>query len=211
MVFGQIPRYAQKGCPAVAGHPSGNRTSVLAARRRELRLDEVHDGGVRQRGHVPELAVLGDIAGLPAELDALRARGIIESVAVEVRAVLIRVCEDVTWPAVGAEIRTALAAALLSPHAWMPADGISTIGEDDALRAALEDVLAGPAGDYVRSHGGEVTIESVCGGRAQVHMRGTCSHCPAAGWTLHLRLEAELRRRYPTLVELTAAGAGRRG
>lgn len=167
---------------------------------------EATDDPRKLRWMVPAgtLPVVGEIVGLPAELDALRVAGVVESVCVEIQAVVIRVFAGVAWSAVGAEVRTALAAALRSPNDWVPA---AEIGDDDVLRAALEDVLAGAAGGYIRSHGGEVIIQSVRGGRASVRMRGTCSHCPAAGWTLHLRLEAELRKRYPGLVELTAVGA----
>jgi Fe-S cluster biogenesis protein NfuA len=147
------------------------------------------------------LPVVGEIADAPAALGDLLHSGDISSVQVEAQAVLIRLPEALNWPAAGPRIRDALAAALQHPDRWTPAAAVT---EDDVLRAALEDVLAGPAGDYIRSHGGEVTIVSARDRCAEVRMSGTCSHCPAAGFTLHSRLESELRARFPSLRALRA-------
>ncbi len=147
------------------------------------------------------LPVVGEIAEAPAALGDLLRSGDISSLEVEAQAVLIRLADGLHWSAAGARIRDALAAALQHPEHWTPTE---TVTEDDVLRAALEDVLAGPAGDYIRSHGGEVTIVAAHDRCAEVRMAGTCSHCPAAGFTLHSRLESELRARFPSLRELRA-------
>lgn len=106
-----------------------------------------------------------------------------------------------TWAQHGAQVRDALARALQEPAAWQPT---TTVTEDHLLHAALRDVLDGPTGDYIRSHSGQIDIVQVQNRRVEVRMRGACSHCPAAGVTLHSRLESELRRRYPELIELRA-------
>lgn len=148
------------------------------------------------------LPVVGEIAAAPGALGALLADGTVASVVVETRAVVIRLAAGREWGACAAVARDALAEALAQPQAWVPAVAVT---EDDVLRAALQDVIDGPAGDFVRSHGGEVAIVSVADDCAQVRMSGACEHCPALGFTLRGRLESELRRRYPALRELRAA------
>ncbi|MFI9600901.1 NifU family protein [Streptomyces sp. NPDC052043] len=147
------------------------------------------------------LPVLGEIAEAPDELGRLLHSEDVASIAVETQAVVIRLADGRSWSGAGVRMRDALSAALQHPQRWRPADVVT---EDDRLRAALQDVLDGSAGDYIRSHGGEVTIVSAHDRRAEVRMAGTCTHCPAAGFTLHSRLESELRARFPELVELRA-------
>lgn len=148
------------------------------------------------------LPVVGEIAEAPDELgEMLHSSGDIASIEVETQAVVIRLAEGRDWSGTGARVRDALAAALRHPRRWRPADETT---EDDVLRAALRDVLDGPAGDYIRSHGGEVTLVSAHDRRAEVRLEGTCTHCPAAGFTLHSRLESHLRARFPDLIELRA-------
>ncbi len=147
------------------------------------------------------LSLLGDVASVLGDLGALLDDGTIARVRVEPQAVLIRLSGSRSWGADGRRVRDALTEALRAPDAWVPARELSP---DDRLRSALEDVLAGSAGDYVRSHGGAVTIASVRDGRASVRMSGACAHCPAVSLTVRSRLESELRQRYPQLVELTA-------
>jgi len=147
------------------------------------------------------LPVVGEMADAPDELGDLLRSEDIASIEVETQAVVIRLADGQSWSGTGARVRDALSAALRHPHQWRPA---GTVTEDDVLRAALQDVLDGPAGDYIRSHGGEVTIVSAHDRHAEVRMAGTCTHCPAAGFTLHSRLESERRARFPALVELRA-------
>ncbi|MFE9170563.1 NifU family protein [Streptomyces kebangsaanensis] len=147
------------------------------------------------------LPVVGEIAEAPDELGKMLHSEDVVSLAVETQAVVIRLADGRSWSGTGARVRDALSAALRHPRQWRPAE---TVTEDDMLRAALQDVLDGSAGDYIRSHGGEVTIVSAHDRHAEVRMAGTCTHCPAAGFTLHSRLESELRARFPALVELRA-------
>ncbi|MFI2644793.1 NifU family protein [Streptomyces sp. NPDC018610] len=147
------------------------------------------------------LPVVGEVAEAPDPLGEMLRSEVIASIEVETQAVVIRLTDGHTWSGTGARVRDALGTALGHPQRWRPA---GTVTEDDILRAALRDVLDGPAGDYIRSHGGEVTIVSAHDRRAEVRMAGTCTHCPAAGFTLHSRLESELRARFPDLLELRA-------
>ncbi|MFF9650464.1 NifU family protein [Streptomyces sp. NPDC014622] len=147
------------------------------------------------------LPVVGEIAEAPDELGEMLRSEDVAAIEVETRAVMIRLADGRSWSRAGARVRDALAAALRQPREWRPA---AAVGEDDVLRAALRDVLDGSIGDYIRSHGGEVTVVSAHDRRVEVRMAGTCTHCPAAGFTLHSRLEAALRDRFPGLVELRA-------
>lgn len=77
---------------------------------------------------------------------------------------------------------------------------------DAILQAAVDEALAGPAGQYLRSHGGTVRVVSAEDGTVVLDLGGTCRSCPARGFTLQMRLEAEIRRLYPDLREVRTAG-----
>lgn len=147
------------------------------------------------------LTVAGAMAALPGDLTELLTAGLLDSVRVEPPAIVLRLSEGSTWAKEGPRVRDALAAALQEPGGWIACCQTS---DDEALLAALTDVIDGPAGDFVRSHGGEVSIISVGDDCAKVHMGGSCAHCPALGFTLGMRLESEIRKRYPALRSLTA-------
>lgn len=151
---------------------------------------------------VGALPVIGAIATAPAALGVLLRTGVVQALEAETQAVVVRLAEGRDWAEEGARVRDALAAALLLPLDWRPAVAAT---EDDLLRATLQDVLAGSAGEFIRSHGGEVVIVSVADGRVAVRMAGACAHCPALAFTLHGRLESELRRRFPALIEVREA------
>ena len=70
----------------------------------------------------------------------------------------------------------------------------------------MDEALAGPAGQYLRSHGGTVRVVSAADGTVVLDLSGTCRSCPARGFTLQMRLEAEIRRLYPEVREVRTAG-----
>lgn len=148
------------------------------------------------------LPVVGAIHAAPGEFGALLADGMLAEVAVESQAVVVRLADGASWGEHGARVRDALAGALARPHEWRPALPVTP---DDVLRAALTDLLDGSVGDFIRSHGGEVHVVSIADGRVRLRMAGSCAHCPALAFTLHGRIESELRRRYPALVDVKAA------
>lgn len=164
---------------------------------------EVTDDPQEVRWVIPAgtLPLVGPVTDVPGALGDMMRAGTVAGVEVEPRAVRIRLSDGEAWAQHGARLWDALAQALREPQTWRPA---AAVGGDEVLRATLQDVLDGPIGDYIRSHGGEIVIAGVQDGRAEVRMHGACAQCPAAGFTLHARLEAELRRRYPDLVELRA-------
>lgn len=97
---------------------------------------------------------------------------------------------DAEWPRFGVAVRDALIAALESPDQWCfdPAD-------DEVLLLVARDVIEGSLGDYIASHGGQISVLSATDHRVEVRLSGTCANCPAAGLTLHQRLEQQLRQR----------------
>ena len=154
----------------------------------------------------------GPLARVPSALAALLADGTLERVTAEPAAVVTRLGAGRSWGRDGASVRTALHAALAEPAGWGPADGKDTgtgsrSADDALLYAAARDVLAGTVGDFARSHGGAIELVGVHRGVVTVRLGGACRGCPASWLTLHQRLERELRRRCPGLVEVRDTGA----
>jgi Fe-S cluster biogenesis protein NfuA len=175
------------------------------------------------------LCCTGDIARAPGTLGALMKGGTLARISVEGSTVMTWLGAGHSWRDDGATVRTALHGALESPEDWEAvapasaltrdqgpdaaldgraddgrADGRRADGRraDDELSEVARSVLSGRVGDIIRSHGGEAELVSVSDGVVAVRLRGACSGCPAAGFTLHARLERELRERYPGLVRV---------
>lgn len=148
----------------------------------------------------------GPVRGAPGALGRLMTEGVIRTIVCESCAVLIRLGEGERWGDRLSMVRDALATAIAAPG-WVPEDDDQR-DCDALLAAAVHEVLAGEAGDYVRSHGGAVTVASATDGRVEVTFEGTCGHCPATSITLHDRLETEVRRKYPALQAITATNSG---
>jgi Fe/S biogenesis protein NfuA len=136
-------------------------------------------------------------------------------VVVEPDAIILTVGGGRSWARIGAAVRGALQEALGRPGEWVaPRDG----DPDGRLRRAVEQVVTGEVGDYVRSHGGRIDVVTVEDGRVEVSMAGTCVGCPASRSTLTGRFETAVRALYPELREVVrrdepapvATGHGRR-
>lgn len=151
------------------------------------------------------LDFVGEPRALPAALQALVADGTLRRVEVEPDAVRLEVGTGRTWAGEGARVRTALLAALEQTDAWTPPAGASS---DDVLRRAVEQVVAGDVGDYVRGHGGRIEVLAVRDGRVEVSLGGACAHCPASDVTLTDRFEEAVRARCPEVREVVAVSAG---
>ncbi len=175
--------------------------------------------------HVPagSLPVRGRVTTVPGPLAALVGAGVVTEVVVRADHLAVTLAPGGSWRGDGPRVRSALLAALEDPAGWETAPGGGTgpdgagdgataprTGEDDAtLREAAEAAIAGGVGELAHSHGGAITLESVEGGVVTVRMRGACSGCPAAGLTLHARLEEDLRAAHPGLREVRAVDEGR--
>ncbi len=102
------------------------------------------------------------------------------------------------WSADGARVRVAVQetiAALRARPALPPAE------RDEALRGLAELVVAG-AGPYAASHGGRIELVDVADDVVSVRLGGACHGCPAQSFTVHRRLEADLRHGAPWLREV---------
>ncbi|MCV7409084.1 hypothetical protein AWC05_06200 [Mycobacterium florentinum] len=134
----------------------------------------------------------GTVCVAPGKLGALLDSGVVDEIVVGAGAILITICADSSWRALGDEIREALGAALLDPAGW-------TVDETSVpasqLEAVVEELLAGPVGALAASHGGSIELVSVDGHNVTVRMAGSCDGCPGASSTLRDALERELRHR----------------
>lgn len=136
----------------------------------------------------------GAVRWAPGRLGELLADGELADALAEHAALWLRLTEG-SWSERGAEVRAALQEALLDPSGWAV-----DAPDDTGLRLVVEDVLNGPVGDYIRSHGGRIDVAVVRDGAVELDLTGSCGHCPAAGLTLHARIESAVRERWPDLV-----------
>lgn len=155
------------------------------------------DDALRWVFPVGTLDFVGVPAGLPEPLQALYDDGTLTPpLLVEPAAARLRIAAGRDWRSEGPRVRRALQAALAHPRQWQPPVASSP---DDVLLAAVEEVLAGEVGDFVRGHGGEIRVLGAADDVVTVALGGTCAGCPASGLTLQHRLEVALRRCYPQL------------
>lgn len=146
---------------------------------------------------VGTLGFVGEPSAVPAPLQDLYADGALAGVpVVEPAAVLLRIGAGRSWRTDGPAVRRALQAALARPGDWRaPVDA----SDEDVLRAAVEEVLAGEVGDFVRGHGGVIGVLGIADDEVSIELGGACAGCPASGLTVQHRFETALRRRYPRL------------
>ncbi|MEU8650540.1 NifU family protein [Streptomyces sp. NPDC048737] len=147
----------------------------------------------------------GPLAEVPEPLAALMADGTLAEIALEGEAVVTRLGAGRTWSREGARVRSVLHTALGDPSGWVPARGSTPCDDDALLYGVVREVLAGEVGDFVRSHGGSIGLVGVRDGIVTVRLGGACHGCPASWFTLHQRLERQLRRRHPGLREVRNA------
>lgn len=136
------------------------------------------------------LGFVGEPRCVPAPLAVLLGDGTLDRVSVEPAAVLTTSGRD--WRVVGPAVRTALTQALADPNDWRP-----PAVQGSVLAAAVEAVIAGEVGDYVRSHGGSARLVGVEGSTATVALAGACATCPARGLTLDERFSRALEALCP--------------
>jgi len=76
----------------------------------------------------------------------------------------------------------------------------------DGVRA----VIAESIGALLASHGGEIEVVEVAPDRIGLALHGACSGCPGSTGTVDDVLATALRRRYPTLRDVTVVRGARR-
>lgn len=145
----------------------------------------------------------GRVRRAPGRFGEMLGEGTLSDALSEHTAVWLWLREGLSWAQSGSEVQSALRDALADPDGWLvePAPG-------EVLERVTADLLAGPVGDFVRSHGGSVTTQPAGGDAVAVQLGGACEHCPAAEFTLRERLLGELRRRCPDLVEVDRGHGG---
>lgn len=146
----------------------------------------------------------GELVAAPGELGTLLG-SVIARASVEPHGLLLTLREGESWRDHGDAVRAALVAALADPASLVVA-----ADPDGVLRDVVDDVLAGPTGDYVRSHGGSVQVRGVHDGVVDLEFMGACSNCSAAGQTLHDRLDTAVRARFPGLERLHDIDEGKK-
>ena len=138
------------------------------------------------------LPAVGRLVDAPGRLGELLAPGGPIVQALTERAALWTWLADVDagWSELGPVVRDAIAAAAERPDLWQvePAP-------DEVLRLVARDVVERGLGEYIASHGGLITVVRAEGGEVDVALEGACARCPAAGLTLHGRIEAAIRLR----------------
>ncbi len=141
----------------------------------------------------------GRVRHAPGRLGELLRDTTLSDALVEPTAIWLRLRDGLAWSQRGGEVQKALAEALADRDGWeiSPAPG-------DVLERVTTDVLAGSLGEFVGSHGGSVVARRD-GEDVEVHLGGACEHCPAAEYTLRLRLLDAMKRRCPDVV---ASGHG---
>ncbi|WP_406840417.1 NifU family protein [Streptomyces sp. AHU1] len=150
---------------------------------------------------------VGPLAGVPGPLAALLADATLERIAVEPTAVVTVLGAGRDWRDEGARVRSALHAALDDPTGWIVEAGARADDDDASLYDTVRGALAGEVGALARSHGGVIDLVDVRDGIVTVRLGGACHGCPAAWFTLHQRLERQLRRLHPGLREVRDAGS----
>lgn len=143
---------------------------------------------------------VGRVCRAPGRLGDMLSDGTISAALAEHGALWLWLRAGESWSELGVPVQAALRSALADPAGWViePAPG-------EVLERVTTDLLDGPVGDFVRSHGGSVAAQR-CGDDVIVRLGGACEHCPAAEHTLRMKLMGELRRRCPDLTEVDRAG-----
>jgi len=136
----------------------------------------------------------GRVVRAPGTVGPLLEYGVVTRMLVERGGVWMWLAESHTWIDNGPRIRTALSAAL-DLDGWQIEEGSAEL-----LALIARQVLEGELKDYVASHGGRITVAEATADALVLDFGGACEDCPAAGSTLHERIEAAVVRRYPATV-----------
>ncbi|MBB1511009.1 NifU family protein [Tessaracoccus sp. MC1627] len=136
---------------------------------------------------------VGRVVSAPGTLGPLLEYGVLTKAFVERGGVWTWLAPDHTWTEHGPRIRDAVSSAVDLPG-WKVDEG-----SDELLGLIAREILDGELAGYVESHGGVITVAAAEGGRLTLDFGGACEDCPAASSTLHERIEAAVRERYPLL------------
>ena len=147
-------------------------------------------------GSVP----VGEVRGAPGSFGSMLEYGVISRALVEADGVWTWIPSDQAWSRVGSKVRDALVASL-GDEGW----DVET-GSADLLRYSSRDVVEHQLAAYIASHGGQIQVADNDAETVEVDFGGACEDCPAAGQTLHHRIETAIRARYPRLRTVKRVG-----
>lgn len=149
---------------------------------------------------------VGVLISVPSELAQLG----IDGATSQPGQLLLKAATGISWTDIGSAVRTQLTALLATPQpCWhvRPFADEEQPGEDvddDAIRAAAQDVLDQQLAGLTSSHGGGIELLDVTDGVVRVRLTGACHGCPAAAMTLHRRFETALRGKVSGVVRVTS-------
>lgn len=140
---------------------------------------------------------VGEVLHAAGTLGPMMEYGVITRMFVEQGSVWTWLAPEHTWTDHGPRIRDAVVAAM-DTDGWDITDGSA-----DLLAFIAADVVQGQLFSYINSHGGQISVVSAGTDAVVLDFGGACTDCPAAGSTLHDRLEVAIRDRYPRLREIS--------
>ena len=143
---------------------------------------------------------VGEVHHAAGTLGPMMEYGVITRMFVEQGSVWMWLAPEHSWTDHGPRIRDAVVGAI-GAHGWDITDGSA-----DLLHLIADDVVRGQLFTYISSHGGQISVVSTTDDAVVLDFGGACTDCPAAGSTLHDRVEVTIRERYPRLKEVSRAG-----
>lgn len=193
--------------PPVASHPMASRETghVSAGEDDEMRPVAMHPEPVPHDPAALRWVVGGAqlssglLTDAPGRLGEMLHAQVISKAIVEPGAVWLWVADGSSWHDIGAETREALTEALSHPELW------TIVADDDqVLRLVATDVISGQLADWIASHGGRITLVDAGHDTIKVSLEGNCKGCPAAGLTMHGRIQTAVSKRLGRAVSVTA-------
>lgn len=140
---------------------------------------------------------VGEVVHAAGTLGPMMQYGVITRMFVERGSVWTWLSPDHTWTDHGPRIRDAVVAAI-------DADGWDiTDGSAELLRFIADDIVRGQLFSYITSHGGQISVVEATIDTVVLDFGGACADCPAAGRTLHDRVETTIKDRYPQLRQIS--------
>lgn len=169
----------------------------------DLHAESIPDQATVLRWVLPDdlLPAIGRVVAAPGALGELLAPAGPIVRAIAERGALWTWLAGPDWATWGVPVRDAIAEAGLQPAQWR----IEAAG-DEVLGLVARDVIERGLGSYIASHGGQISLLAASDGLIEVELSGACAHCPAAGLTLHQRIERAIRDRVGGAVEVRANG-----
>ena len=148
---------------------------------------------------------VGRVLAAPGTVGPLLEFGVLTKLFVEPDGVWAWLSPAQSWAEHGPRIRDAIAKAV-DLDGWQIEEGSAEL-----LGLIAREVLDGELKSYVDSHGGHLTVADTTEDTLTLNFEGACEDCPAAASTLHDRIEAAVKRRYPGLKRIERSGGPQRG